>query len=152
MNKKIISILVSALLLASCGGNSNEKKDDNKKVILNEEHHHSDSEKIELNSGEKWKVKDEMMVYIRTMEKEVNTFATSNKKEYKTLAQNLQKNIELLTSSCTMTGKAHDELHKWLLPYIDLANHFSQAKTEMEEIKLFENIHASFITFNQFFK
>jgi hypothetical protein len=51
-----------------------------------------------------------------------------------------------------MKGKAHDELHKWLLPYIDLAKELSEAKDETEASKRFENIKSSFITFNQYFQ
>ena len=51
-----------------------------------------------------------------------------------------------------MTGQAHDELHKWLLPYIDLVAELSDAKAETEAAKQFENIQNSFITFNQYFK
>ncbi|MBK8111874.1 MAG: hypothetical protein IPO65_01705 [Saprospiraceae bacterium] len=51
-----------------------------------------------------------------------------------------------------MKGKAHDELHKWLLPYIDLVKELSAAKNETEATKQFENIQISFTTFNQFFQ
>ena len=34
-----------------------------------------------------------------------------------------------------MKGKAHDELHKWLLPYIDLVKELSEAKDETEAEK-----------------
>ncbi|MBK6365166.1 MAG: hypothetical protein IPF52_17485 [Saprospiraceae bacterium] len=51
-----------------------------------------------------------------------------------------------------MKGKAHDELHKWLLPYIDLVKELSEAKDETEASKHFENIQISFTTFNQYFQ
>ncbi|MBK9047964.1 MAG: hypothetical protein IPL74_15190 [Bacteroidetes bacterium] len=51
-----------------------------------------------------------------------------------------------------MKGKAHDELHKWLLPYIDLVKELSEAKDETEAAKQFENIQTSFTTFNQYFQ
>ena len=79
-------------------------------------------------------------------------FCTVGQKDYKSLAEKLQSNIDLLTSNCTMKGKAHDELHKWLLPYIDLVKELSEAKDETEEAKHFENIQTSFTTFNQYFQ
>ncbi len=60
--------------------------------------------------------------------------------------------FDLLTSNCTMKGKAHDELHKWLLPYIDMVKELSEAKDETEASKLFENIQISFTTFNKYFQ
>ena len=72
--------------------------------------------------------------------------------EYKTISENLQKNVDLLTSNCTMKGKSHDELHKWLLPYIDLVKELSEAKDETKAAKQFEYIQTSFSTFHQYFQ
>jgi hypothetical protein len=51
-----------------------------------------------------------------------------------------------------MKGKAHDELHKWLLPCIDLVKELSEAKDETEASKHFKTIQISFTTFNQYFQ
>lgn len=45
-----------------------------------------------------------------------------------------------------------DELHKWLLPYIDLVKKLSEAKDETEASEQFKNIQTSFTTFNQYFQ
>ena len=86
------------------------------------------------------------------MENDVISFAKVEQKDYKVLSEKLQASIDLLTSNCTMTGQAHDELHKWLLPYMDLVKEFSEAKDETEASKHFENIQISFTTFNQYFQ
>ena len=86
----------------------------------NDHNHDDESEAIELNNGEKWQVDANMLTHIRNMENDVVSFAKVEQKDYKSLSEKLQSNIDLLTSNCTMKGKAHDELHKWLLPYIDL--------------------------------
>ncbi len=148
MKTTIISIFTFSILLIGCENNS---KKENKPKVENEEHEHSENTKIELNNGGKWAVKPEMLVHIRIMETEVNLFKKSETKDYKLLAKKLQENIESLTSNCTMTGKAHDELHKWLLPYIDLVTDLSDVSDKALEMKNYENIEASFKTFNQFF-
>ena len=153
MKKKIILIPAIALFLFSCGNASNEKSEDLSEIETHDEHHHDDeSEAIELNNGEKWTVDANMLTHIRTMENDVISFAKVEQKDYKSLSEKLQSNIDLLTSNCTMKGKAHDELHKWLLPYIDLVKEFSEAKDETEASKHFENIQISFTTFNQYFQ
>ena len=153
MKKKIILIPAIALFLFSCGNASNEKSEDLSEIETHDEHHHDDeSEAIELNNGEKWTVDANMLTHIRTMENDVVSYAKVEQKDYKSLSEKLQSNIELLTSNCTMKGKAHDELHKWLLPYIDLVKEFSEAKDETEASKHFENIQISFTTFNQYFQ
>ena len=86
------------------------------------------------------------------MEKEVQNFNTTDPKNYNLLGEKLQNNIDLLTSNCTMEGKAHDELHKWLLPYIDMVAELVETKDESTAMKQFENIKNSFETFNQYFQ
>mgnify|MGYP000125382713 FL=1 len=153
MKKKIILIPAIALFLFSCGNASNEKLNNQTEVAQHNDHHHDDeSEAIELNNGEKWTVDANMLTHIRTMENDVVSYAKVEQKDYKSLSEKLQSNIDLLTSNCTMKGKAHDELHKWLLPYIDLVKEFSEAKDETEASKHFENIQTSFTTFNQYFQ
>ena len=86
------------------------------------------------------------------MENDVASFKGSELAEYISLSEKLKNNIDLLTSNCTMKGQAHDELHKWLLPYIDLVNAFSEAKSGADSEKLFQDVKNSFVTFNQYFQ
>jgi hypothetical protein len=97
-------------------------------------------------------VDDNMMIYIQHMEADIKSFALNDQKDYQLLADELQKNVNLLTSNCTMSGQAHDELHKWLVPYITEVNAFSEAENEKEASKIFKNIQESFKTFNQYFQ
>lgn len=153
MKKITILISVISLFLFSCGNTSNEKSKEQTETVTHEEHqHNAEIQTIELNNGEKWKVDANMITHIRNMENDINSFANVKQKDFKSIAEKLQSNIDLLTSNCTMKGKAHDELHKWLLPYIDLAKELSEAKDETEASKRFENIQTSFITFNQYFQ
>jgi pyridoxal biosynthesis lyase PdxS len=93
-----------------------------------------------------------MLVHIRNIEKDISGVANTEEKDYKLLAKNLQHHMDLLTSNCTMKGQAHDELHKWLLPYIDLVNVFSETTNKQELVVKFKQIQASFLTFNQYFQ
>jgi hypothetical protein len=86
------------------------------------------------------------------MERDINSFDPKSENDYKVLAKNIDKNIDLLVSSCTMKGQSHDELHKWLVPFIDLSKEFSESKTEQEFAANLEKIKVSFVTFNTYFK
>ena len=153
MKKITILIPVIGLILFSCGNTSNEKSKEQTETVTHEEHqHNAEIQTIELNNGEKWNVDTNMITHIRDMENDIISFAKVEQKDYKSLSNKLQSNIDLLTSNCTMKGKAHDELHKWLLPYIDLVKELSEAKDETEAAKQFENIQTSFTTFNQYFQ
>lgn len=153
MNKLILSLAAFSIMLSSCSNSTNEKSNNQTEVAEHNDHHHDDeNEAIELNNGEKWQVDANMITHIRNMENDVVSFTQVEQKDYKSLSEKLQSNIDLLTSNCSMKGKAHDELHKWLLPYIDLVKQLSEAKNETEATKQFENIQISFKTFNQYFQ
>ena len=149
MNKlKITSILLSTFFLFSCNDKANNKSAETSQDTKTEVHEHSNDETIQLNDGQKWKVDVDMMAHIRTMENDVTSFDKETPENYQLLADNLKKNLDLLTSNCTMKGEAHDELHKWLLPYIELVDHFSKDKSNENLAKIQE----SFTTFNQYFQ
>lgn len=140
-------VLGTALLFASC---STETEQNVEEPIS--EHQHEHDEAIELDNGAKWVVVDEMMGHIENMEKDLEQFENQEEKDYSDLASKLGENIDLLTSSCTMTGKAHDELHKWLLPYIDLVGELSSAEDDTAAKAAYKEIQASFETFNTYFE
>jgi len=149
--KRIYIILLPALFLASCADNTGEQPAATTAVEEQHEHSH-ETDAIELNHGQKWKVDENMMVYIVQMEKDVTSFGGSTMEEYKQLASGLDKNIEQLTSNCTMEGKAHDELHKWLLPFIELSEQFSASATTQDATKYYGQIKLSLEDFHRHFE
>ncbi len=162
--KKFFAILTLVFIGVTYGCN-NPAQDENSVVLKGkllvssgegeDQHQHTDSDSIQLNDGAKWKVVPEMMGYIRNMESDINHFAENRNTELKGFLQlgaSLQKNIDLLTSSCTMEGKAHDELHKWLLPYIDMVDKLNAAKNFDEAFNTFGEIRTSYIVFNRYFE
>src|SRR5574343_1770582 len=150
-------------LLISCSGDKKNESNgitDSVKVEVSkveETHHHDEqSDSIELDNGAKWKVKLEMLLFLRNMETDIKKFEENkNQKQltdYKNIGKYMQKNIDLLTSNCTMEGKAHDELHKWLLPYIDMVDKLNKSKNNDEALQTFEEIKASYKLFNIYFE
>ena len=114
--------------------------------------HNHDSDEIHLDNGSKWKVVDHMMAHIINMENDVKDFKGETLTDYNKLGEKLLANIVLLTSNCTMTGQAHDELHVWLLPYIDLVNEFAETKTYQVAVDHYKEIQDSFVRLNKYFK
>lgn len=146
--------LIGCIWLFACQGNKTAKPgaEKSKPAPTGQTDHHEHTGQIELNNGKKWKVVPEMLRYIRTMEHDVLSFRSADMGDYKTLSSSLRKNIDELTSHCTMTGKAHDELHKWLLPYIDLINAFSDCENVTEASVKLNEIKQSFVRFNMYFE
>ena len=147
MQKLIILLTSFMVLFSSC--NELATKDEK---IQNEIVSEDENLGIELNNGAKWKVDENMMVHIKNIENDIISFAGTEKKEYKLLAEKLQSNIDLLTSNCTMKGQAHDELHKWLVPYIELVDVLSENQDSTDAVSHFQNIEKSFLLFNQYFQ
>ena len=160
--KKHLAI-ATMILMSIIYGCNNSVKEQNSETLQTQQleatdeitHQHDENDSIELNNGAKWKVVSEMMAHIRNMESDINLFSETKQTELKDFTQlgtNLQKNIDLLTSNCTMEGKAHDELHKWLLPYIDMVDKLNKSKNNDEALRIFEEIKASYKTFNLYFE
>lgn len=153
MKKIPILFATISLFLFSCDSASSTKANEQTETTIHEEQHHNEEmDTIELNDGAKWIVDAHMMTHIRNMENDVNSFATADQMEYSVLTEKLQTNLDLLTSNCTMKGKAHDELHKWLLPFIDLVKELSAAKDDAASAQQLKRIQISFSTFKQYFQ
>lgn len=154
-----ITLAALSLFLLSCGNTASENakvetpKSDTSVVAKAEtEHEHDENEAIELDNGKKWKVDTNMMTHFQAMKIDIAAFKGKTTSEYEALAVNLKKNIDRLTSNCTMTGQAHDEVHKWLLPYIDLVDEFSESKSEAEFEKHYQELKSAYVTFDTYFE
>ena len=133
MHQKIIFSLVLASLFFSCRNNTKDTR-------------------IILNNGMKWKINTEMMPPLEVSKKLISEFVANDEKDFYALADKLKENNKLLISSCTMKGKSHDELHKWLHPYMTLVDDLENAENESEANQVFKRIEQSFIIFNQYFE
>ena len=51
-----------------------------------------------------------------------------------------------------MTGESHDELHKWLLPHIELINQLSLAENFNEAESVISQLEKSFQTYKSRFR
>ncbi len=140
-------IIIFMIFLFGCNDSTK-----NEKVTVNKNttHQHEGDEAIELNNGKKWKVVDAMMIFIRNMDNAVAKFDENPSKDYSAISKTLNENLDSLLSNCSMEGKAHDELHKWLVPFIELSEKFEKEKENQNEN--FAEIKNSFITFNQYFE
>ena len=107
---------------------------------------------IELVNNQKWEVNEEMMIHIENMESDIQSTSGEVNPNLEELGSKLDDHIGLLTSNCTMTGQAHDELHKWLLPFIELVNGLNEASTGELQEESFQLIKESMNEFNAYFK
>lgn len=142
---------IAAIWIAGCGQkHGHEHHGDS--ASHTDMHKTSAGGKVELDQGKKWKVNPEMMVHVTAMQQELNTFDTTGNPEYAALADRLQKHINGITGSCTMEGKAHDELHKWLLPHIEMVKELKSAPDASSAHRAFLRVKASMDAFYLYFE
>ena len=159
MRIKISILIVLSVLLFSCKKENNSEKTIQPTQKIEQEtdqhkkhHHEHEAINIVLLNGEKWTVDKPMMQHIQNIKSDVMQFKGNSLKDYQVLADKINKNLELLTSNCTMTGQAHDELHKWLVPFLEMAENFSNSKTIEEAQKNYQTIKSSFDILDKNFK
>lgn len=147
--KTTLFFLVSALLVAGCNNNPNSDK-----AIEDHSSHSSENAElsIELNNGEKWSVNEEMKPFIQESETILAEYVENNSAEYQNLASQLKEKNSALISSCTMQGKSHDELHKWLHPHMKLIDKLGNAQNADEAERIVAELEVSFETYNQHFR
>ncbi|MCB9360494.1 MAG: hypothetical protein H6587_07910 [Flavobacteriales bacterium] len=158
MKIKFILPLTLSVIIFGCSSPSENTEDvathetETSIEITETEHHHEELEAIVLDNGNKWKVVETMIVYIRNIEKAVNSFEGTESKDYTALAKTIDENLIELTSSCTMEGQAHDELHKWLVPFIELSEQFDVATELTEQERIYNDFKTAFVEFNTYFE
>lgn len=141
-----IIILISAVLM-NCTG----KKQGNEEA-------HSEHEKqnkntgIELNQGEKWILNEEMKPFLKQSEEILQSYNASNDSSHLELADQLKAQNDQLISSCTMKGKSHDELHKWLHPHLQLVKKLQDAESEKEAEAVIKQLEGSYKIYHQHFQ
>jgi len=134
MKIRTLLLLVIPFLLTSCANS------------------HHEGEAIEMNNGQKWKVNEEMKPHIEKGRQILSAYLDENRTDHKTLAGNLQEQNSKLIRSCTMDGKSHDELHKWLHPHLELVKALKDAETDEEVTKVTKELKASYDLYDQHFE
>lgn len=155
--KKLFILALSSFVLLSCNNSAEKstvKEEENSKeeTIKQKDHKDDDkSETVELNNGAKWVVNEEMKPYVVKGEELVNNYTQTNQTDYKKLAADLKTENDKLIKSCTMNGKSHDELHKWLEPHLKLTKHLEKADDAAEAKTLVMDLQSSYNNYHQYF-
>lgn len=111
-----------------------------------------DEDVLTLDNGNKWLVNEDMKPHIEKGRVILEEYVKSQSNDYKNLAIHLKEQNNLLIKSCTMTGKAHDELHKWVHPHLELVKELEAVQTNEESSDVIKRLQASYQTYSQFFQ
>ena len=149
--KKIIVLGISSFLLWSC--NSNAEKSATHQEAETHVAHQSDenSEIMELNNGEKWVVNEEMKPFVLKGSELANAYIEDGQSDYKALASQLKDQNNQLIKSCTMDGKSHDELHKWLHPHLEIVKALEDETDEAKANQIVLSLQKSYQDYHHYF-
>ncbi len=132
--KKILYFFVACLIFVAC------------------KQGHTNHEVIETDNGKKWQVSEAMKPFIKNGVDLVNAYVETKDEDYKKLAEKIRLENNQLIKSCTMKGKSHDELHKWLHPHLELVDALGKAKDTTEANKIIQLLQQSNSTYQQYFE
>ena len=82
----------------------------------------------------------------------IQDFNSNESNDYKALAENLKEQNDSLIRSCTMKGKSHEELHKWLHPHLGLVKELSDAAHSDEAGEVVSRLEESYHTYQMYFE
>lgn len=144
----VLSITIT-LFSMSCNNQPNTVNQDKH---AESESEMSESSIITLNNGEKWPVNEEMKPFILEAETILNDYITNKSADYQTLAAQLLEKNSGLIRNCTMQGQAHDELHNWLFPHMELIEALGGTQNVEDAQALISQMKKSFETYHQYFQ
>jgi hypothetical protein len=107
---------------------------------------------LELNQGKKWVVDKPMMAHLRNVEKAVQDSERTLTRNDAVLGAEIQEHLGRLVTNCTMKGKAHDELHKWLVPFVGLSGEYANTTDPQVQREKFQEIKNALVVFNEYFE
>lgn len=149
--KKVKGLLILwvAAGLISC----DSKQPENESIEVEMEQVTDQQSPIALNeNNEKWAVNEEMKPFVNEGVRLVNDFLESNDEDFETLIQKLNEQNSQLIESCTMTGRSHDELHKWLHPHLEVVKKIGEAQNPNEAKEVVEAVKLSYQVYDEYFQ
>ncbi len=107
---------------------------------------------LELDHGKKWVMPPAMKARMTDIQTAVRALAAAPQPDHAALAEKIQHELGELAANCTMTGQAHDELHRWLMPFLGLSAEYVAAKDPAVQAEKYREIQRSLEVFNRYFK
>lgn len=151
----MIVLGMSVLLFLSCNNSGKTTSSEEAEIHTGaheEPHYNESSDAVELNNGERWVVNEEMKPFVLKRSELANTYIQEGQKDYKTLAEQLKDQNNQLIQSCTMTGKSHDELHKWLHPHLELVKELENETDGAQVNEIVSQLQHSYQQYHEYFQ
>lgn len=150
--KRILSFAIISSVLGSCNSSPESQTRLQEPLPIEAGAHDVAGAAIELNNGHRWIVNDEMKPFVSKGEELVSAYLQSGQTDYQQLARQIREQNSLLIKSCTMDGKSHEELHKWLHPHLAMVEELEQAEDDATAGKIISQLQKSYALYHQHFE
>ena len=160
MKKKLVGLVIIAVMITSCGGHDCEKdkscdhdKKENTEVVEEESHEghsHAEEAVLELNDGEKWIANEATHIGMAAMQDILIIHTDAVEKNYTDLGKKLTVQTTSIINQCDMTGADHDMLHKVLHPILETIERIKTAEDMQigaEEVTKLDGLLTSYFEF-----
>ncbi|MBK9418021.1 MAG: hypothetical protein IPN62_12200 [Flavobacteriales bacterium] len=110
---------------------------------------------LELDHGERWVVSPPMLVPIQRMQERIAMAVEPGPTatpDHTVLADSLFVDLDALVMGCTMEGKAHEELHDWLMPHMQLVQDLEKSTDTVQARAILKQLAASSAEFDRYFQ
>lgn len=143
-------LLVSLFFLTSCDHPADEH---GHAAHQSTKEDHAAALELTLNNGEKWPTDEHTRLSAARMATRVDGAANMHSRQDAiALAKDLDAELETLVAGCTMTGKAHDQLHVFLMALFPKVAALKE-QTELAELQhTREEISSLFVAYAQHFE
>ncbi|WP_313189942.1 hypothetical protein [Sphingobacterium sp.] len=148
--KKLMLLGISSILLWSCHQNSDHSHNHDAESHAAHQHDHVEGA-LELNNGKKWTMNEEMKPFVLKGVDLIQIYVQEKQTDNLRLAKELKEQNDQLIKSCTMDGKGHDELHKWLHPHMELVKELEAERNPEKVNVIIAKLHDSYMEFSKFF-
>ncbi|MFT6996625.1 MAG: hypothetical protein ACJAQ4_000366 [Cryomorphaceae bacterium] len=133
--KKILFISAIFLLITSCSETTKEAKEEIEETKVEK----MDAPEVQLNEGQLWEANMATIEGIKNLSVMAESFDSSSE-NYETLQSNLRDEFGLIFKNCTMKGEAHEQLHNYLLPLMELFGELTEEASEKTLGKIKEHL------------
>lgn len=121
---------------------------------LNNYHNYFETKKtLELNDGQKWEANIETTNGVNKMlEIVAQNIEDGRLSHYAAMGEQLNIELNTIFSSCTMKGKAHEQLHLFIMPLKNMCEQLEFVANEAEAMVLQKNILKQLNLYSTYFK
>jgi len=139
-----ISAFLAAFVTLSCGEQNNHQHSEEEQSIAKEKL------ELSLNNGRKWEANPETTEGVQSMIQLVETFDNQNSSTT-ALKSDLESEFTMIFKKCTMEGKAHNQLHNFLLPLRKMFKELESSDIAIQN-KTMKRIHEQLTLYQDYFE